>query len=316
MDELVTAIRAARQIVLVSHLNPDGDAVGSLLGLHLALLTLGKGVDSVLRDGVPAVFASYLKGADTVAQDLPEDYELCVLLDANGGVRTGFQETVDAYAKAGRLAVIDHHPMAGLGRLATAYVHDIEASSTSELLVDVVRALEVRITPELATCLLTGLYTDTGGFQFSNTTPKALEAAAELLRRGGKLQAITRAFDREKSIAGLRLIGLALERAFTVHDITVSVLAHADFERLGASDGEIHGIIRQLQNIPGAQAALLLTEAEAGVVRGNLRSNDGSGFNVNILGRLLGGGGHAKASGFKLPGKLVEHEGRWQVEAP
>ena len=309
-------IGAARTVVLVAHLNPDGDAVGSLLGLTLALESLGKQVVPVLHDPVPALFARILPNAGQITATFPEECGLCILLDAASGNRTGFALQINGLAAKHKLAVIDHHPLLELKKTASAYLHDLGASSTAELLLGVIQALEVRITPTLATCLLVGLYTDTGGFQHSNTDEHSLAAAAELMRRGGKLQAITKAFDQDKSLAGLRLLGLALERAGGRHQefCTVSCLAHEDFQRLGAGDQDIPGIISQLNNLPGNRFSMLVSQIQDGIVRGSLRSNDSYRYNVNKLAKLLGGGGHSKASGFSLPGQLIEQDGHWLIE--
>ena len=316
MEELLGLIRAAQRIVLVAHLNPDGDAVGSLLAMTIALESLGKDVMPILHDAVPALFARIMPNAEQVIATFPTSFDLCILLDAASGNRTGFANEINASASKCKLAVIDHHPQLELRKTAVAYLHDLNASSTAEMLVAVVQALEVKITPDLATCLLTGIYTDTGGFQHSNTNEQTLEAAAELMRRGGKLQAITKAFDQDKTLAGLRLLGLALERATEKHHnfCTLSCLGNEDFQRSEANDSDLPGIITQLNNLPGNRFAMLLSEKEAGIIRGSMRSNDSYKYNVNKLARLLGGGGHAKASGFSIAGRIIEQSGQWQIE--
>lgn len=316
METLLTAINSAHSIVLVAHLNPDGDAVGSLLGLTIALESIGKEVVPVLHDAVPALFGRIMPNTTIVVDKLPITCDLCILLDAASGNRTGFADEIAALAAKHKLAVIDHHPQLELRKSAVAYVHDLEASSTAEILLSIIQTLAVKITPNLATCLLTGIYTDTGGFQHSNTNERSLEAAAELMRRGGKLQAITRAFDQDKSLAGLRLLGLALERAAGRHQdfCTVSCLSQADFEELNADDRDIPGIITQLNNLPDNRFAMLLSQMHGGIIRGSCRSSNSFNFNVNKLARLLGGGGHSKAAGFSLPGRLMLQNSRWQIE--
>lgn len=316
MEKLLNLIQEATRIVLVAHLNPDGDAVGSLLGLTIALESLGKVVIPVLHDAVPELFVRIMPNTKQVNHTFPDTYDLCILLDANSANRTGFVEEISQAASSNKLAVIDHHPQAELKKTASAYVHQVKASSTAEILLGVVQELQIKITSNLATCLLTGLYTDTGGFQHSNTNETSLEAAAELMRRGAKLQEITRAFDQGKSLAGLRLLGLALERAQTKREnyFTVAYLTKKDFSHLKADDSDLPGIISKLNNLPGNRFAMLLSQMQDGVVRGSIRSNDSFRYNVNKLARILGGGGHNKASGFSVPGRLVEVRGRVRIE--
>ena len=310
MELLVEALREAKAVVLVSHIKPDGDAVGSLLGLAQALANCGKKVTAVLYDEVPAVF-SYMKS--TVEHTLPEGADLCILLDASSGSRTGFPQAITHYEQRGALAVIDHHPKADLAKTVGMYLHRVDASSASELVLELIQALGIKLTGPLCTCLLTGLYTDTGGFEFSNTTPRCLEAAAELLRRGGNLQTITRALEADRSLTGLKLLGIALERARSCAGGTVTYLLHSDFQHLRATDDELHGIVNQIDHLPASLFALLLTEYDNGTVRGNIRGSESS-ININGLARLLNGGGHAKAAGFSFPGHLVQRDGWVCVE--
>ena len=312
MEEIVRALNAARTITLVSHVKPDGDAVGSLLGLSLALQSMGKKTTPVLFDGVPAVF-SYLKNSDLVATDLPADADVCVLLDAGSGSRTGFPEVINQYIKKDALIIIDHHPKAELAKTVPTYLHRIDASSASELVFELLQHLGVKLTGALCTCLLTGLYTDTGGFQFSNTTPRCLEVAAELLRRGANLQSITGALAADRSLTSLKLLGIALERARACGGGTITYLLYEDFQRLNASDEELYGIVNQLHDLPRSYFALLLTEHDKGVIRGNLRGGEW-GIDVSALARLFCGGGHVKAAGFSFPGQLVETNGWVCVE--
>jgi len=201
--------------------------------------------------------------------------------------------------------------------LAQAKLHRVDASSTSELVVELAQELGAKFSSDMATCLLTGLYTDTGGFQHSNTTPRCMDVAAELLRRGGKLQLIVRALEQSKSMASLRLLGLALERASQTNGkrCLVSVLAQDDFVRLSASDEELPGVVGELNNMPDGRITVFISEAAEGTIRVMLRVPGDSTVRVNRLARLLGGGGHAKAAGVSLSGHIVKKKNRFWIEA-
>jgi phosphoesterase RecJ-like protein len=324
MHELLKSIRAAERINVIAHIHPDGDAVGSVVGLQLGLQQLGKKATAVLADGVPPAF-QFLCQHTEMSTDLPpyqaDQPALCIVLDLADAARTGFRDRVEEYGKAGMLCFIDHHPLGDLQKQSKAYYHTINTSSCAELVYQVLRELGVRFTPPIATALLTGMYTDTGGFQYSNTSTDTLEVGAELMRRGGRLRTIVDHTSSQKSIASLRLLGIALERlSLTRHEsCAVSVITAQDMTDMGAAVEDAAGIINQLNVLPGPKICMLITEIEPGVIRGSLRSNDHPGHhavNVTPLARLLGGGGHARASGFLVNGHIERVEGsanQWRV---
>ena len=318
MIELIKRIRSAKRIALISHLYPDGDAVGSLVGLTLSLRGLGKEVYPILYDGAPAIF-HFLSEAEHILRVFPDpaDLDLAIILDANDLSRTNFPEPLRTIAKRGDLAVVDHHPRGDLLRLCAANLHKTEASSTAELVYELISELDVKITPSIATALLTGIYTDTGGFQYQNTTTWTLDVASELMRRGGKLKTIVQEISNHKSVASLKLLGLALERMMITNGgrCTVSVLTHEDITKCGGSHEDIVGIIGQLNVLPTVQICLLLIELEPGIIQGSLRTGENFKTNVSQLAKLLGGGGHPRASGFTLPGHIVQDSnGNWRIE--
>ena len=319
MKRLASLVEEAEHIALISHINPDGDAAGSLLGLYQALSDLGKKVTPVLLDGVPRAFL-FLTGSDKVTSRLPnlEETDLCILLDANDVSRSGLGDDLRAFGKAGKLGCIDHHPKGDIYQYAQATTHDESASSTSEMVYTFLKDIGARFTPSVSTALLTGIYTDTGGFQFSNTSNKTLEITAELMRRGARLQRIVREIANSKSIASLKLLGYALERMKVVlhGQGVISALTNEDIQETKANSDDISGIIGNLNTVPGVAFSMLLSEMQPGVIRGSLRAVDGRGVNVGRLAKLLGGGGHPKASGFALPSSLVTTEKGWKVVAP
>lgn len=325
MQELLHRIQAAEQIVLVAHIHPDGDAAGSLIGLGLGLQQLGKTVTAVLADGVPTTF-EFLATHLTVATELPS-YDpghpstLCVCLDLADAARTGFRAQIEAYAKGNALAFIDHHPFGDLEKLTATHYHSLHVSSCAELIYHVLTNLGARFTPPIATALLTGMYTDTGGFQYTNTSTETLEIGAELMRRGARLRTIVDHTNRQKSIATLRLLGLALERMTITNNGTcaVSVVSYEDIKGAKATSEDVSGIINQMNVLPGPKVCILITELEPGVLRGSIRSNDQVGqkvVNVTPLAKLLGGGGHARASGFMFSAHLEHNDkapSQWRV---
>lgn len=318
MQHLLRLLRETERFVVVSHIHPDGDAVGSLVALTLGLQQLGKTVSPVLVSGVPTAFR-YLSEGLEIATELPQSdaRTVCVVLDASDSARTGDKACVGGYATHGMLAYIDHHPGGDLQHLAGTHFHEINASSTCELVYAVLQELGVKFNHQISTALLTGIYTDTGGFQHSNTSQYTLEISAELMRRGARLAKIVEEISNQKTIANLRLIGLALERLriTTQGRCTVSCITHKDLLAEKATDEDTTGIVSQLTGIPGSRCTLFLLEGSPGEIRGSLRTHDGQGksVSVNKLAKLLGGGGHTKAAGFSIMGNLKAHGDGWHI---
>ena len=324
MDSLVAHLREYNRFILISHVRPDGDAIGSLLGLAYGLHQLGKEVVPVLLDGVPKAFSFLEDRVLPVTNTLPKpDTEtICILLDAADASRCGDRETLRDYANRQRVMVIDHHPLGDLEPKALAYFHSLQASSTAEMVYHILTELSCRITPQIATCLYCGMYTDTSGFRHSNTTTTTLEVAAELLKRGANLRKIVAEIGQQKSIARLRLIGIAMRRVMVSRrwNSAYTVVAHSDIAENGASPEDVTGIVNQVSVLPGISSFMMLTEEKPGVIKGSLRVPDGTKQKISLrpLAKLLGGGGHSSAAGFEITGSLNHtdgaHGGNWRID--
>lgn len=318
MPTLTELIKKADRIVLTSHLHPDGDSISSLLSLTLSLQQLGKQVTPVLTEPVPAVF-NFLEGVPLLNSSFPplEEIDLIITLDVNDISRTGLAEPLTRLSNQSKLAIIDHHPKGDLARLSHAALRDESVSSTCELVYQLILDLEVRITPSIATAILTGIFTDTGGFHYMSTSNRTLEIAAELMRRGGRLHSIARSISYSKSLAGVKLLGIALSRLYLSQagKVAVSVLTHQDILENKAKPEDLTGIISNLNTLPGVKMYILLIETEPGIIRGSLRTESIAKINVNSLAKLLRGGGHPYASGFVFSGRLKQQSNYWKVIA-
>lgn len=310
MNNLLPLIKESHRITVVSHVYPDGDALGSLLGLSHGLEQLGKEVFSVLRDPVPEVF-SFLPGSERVVTEIPE-CDLVIVVDVSDKARI---DLVDLDRRP--LILIDHHPKGDLYKVAQAIKQDEQASSAAEMVYSVLLDLQVKITPDIAVCLLTGIFTDTGGFQYANATSKALGIAAELMKRGAKLPYIAQQISNSKSVASLKLLGIALDRLTITMGgkCAVSVLTGKDMQECGALAEDVAGIIGELNSLPQVECSVLLTEIEPGKIRGSLRTPEGKNTKVGTLAKLTGGGGHPRAAGFLIPGRLHFEEStkQWKI---
>jgi phosphoesterase RecJ-like protein len=302
MQAVAAALRDNERFVVTSHEAPDGDALGSLLATGLALQQLGK--DVVMYLGGPAPLPGEYRFLDLEERGLrrvrPEDFadRVLVAVDCASSARVGAEEgVVDA---AGFTVNIDHHhdnPRFGDVNLIVP-----DASSTGEVLADVFSELGVSLTHEIAEALYIALVTDTGRFQYTNTTPKALRLAADLVEAGADVDRVFQGVYENVQFAKLKLLARALERARVLEggEIVVSHLVRDDFEAVGATEPYSEGIIDVLRSVEGASVSALIREPprDGGPTRKvSLRSSVDE-IDVSAIARKSKGGGHRAAAGF------------------
>ena len=299
--ELLDALRGSRRLLIVSHVSPDGDAVGSLLGMGRILRALGKQVTEALQDRAPAQFRS-LPGAGAIVGPgaLGADYDTVVAVDCSSPDRMG-------RAYPGRLAgltlvVVDHHVTnAGFG---TANWVEPAAAATCEMLVELADALGVEIDPTLAHLLLTGIVTDTLSFRTGSTTPEALAAAMRLMRAGASLVEITEGMLERRSLAVVRLWGRVLGGAELEQGVIWVVNPLAEQAAAGVDDGEDGSLSSMLIRTIGCDLSATFTEKidESGQQAVECSFRARRGFDVSGVALALGGGGHPGASGCTVRG--------------
>src|SRR6187401_3682432 len=308
--QAVAALKENERFVVTSHEAPDGDALGSLLGAGLALRDLGK--DVVMFLGGPAPLPGEYRFLELESSGLqrerPADFgeRVLVALDCASASRVGAEPGV---VDAARFTVnIDHHhdnPRFGDVNLIVA-----DASSTGEVLADVFGELGVELTPEIAEALYIALVTDTGRFQYANTTPKALRLAAELVEAGADVHKIFQDVYETVQFAKLKLLARALERAQVYEGgrLVVSYLLHDDFTDLNAPEAYSEGIIDYLRAVEGAEMAALIREPprrEGPRRRVSLRASNDE-LDVSAIARKSDGGGHRQAAGFSSDASVEE----------
>jgi phosphoesterase RecJ-like protein len=298
-DELVDELRRSEKLLLTTHENPDGDALGSLLGMHLVLEQLGK--DSLMflaANQFPLPYEYQRMPLDDVRHELPADVNdrTVVFLDCGNIDRT----PVD-FLQGEHLHVlnIDHHH--DNTRFGTLNLIVPDASCAAEIVYDLAKELGVEITPELAEALYIGLVTDTGKFMFENTTAEAHQMAAELFEAGVQPQDVHRKLYEELPYARLKLLARALNSVYRYDDgaITLTHLTREDFAETGAAESDSEGIVDHMRQVEGTAMAGLVREliAKEGHRKVSLRATDGR-IDVSIIARKLGGGGHRQAAGF------------------
>ena len=301
MAAVVDALRGHDRFLVTSHENPDGDALGSLLAMHLALRQLGK--DSLMYLGGPAPLPAEYRflALNGLARELPADHgdRVLVAVDCANEDRIGSDPAV---LKRSPLTLdIDHHH--DNTRFGDVNLVAARASSTGELLADLFERLGVRVTPEIAEPLYTALVTDTGRFQYANTTPKALRLAADLVEAGADVHKVFQGVYESVQFAKLKLLARALERAQVYEGgrLVISYLRREDFGQVGAAEPYSEGIIDYLRAVEGADMAALIREPPRGgspARRISLRSSLDE-LDVSAIARASGaGGGHRQAAGF------------------
>ncbi len=315
LDKIISKIKNYQKFLLMIHEDPDGDTLAATVAVFLVLKNFKKNVNMVCKDDIPRPFL-FLPASGEIKKDiLFGDYEVIIIIDCGDLKRTGFPERLKKFAKISKnLINIDHHPKNDLWKIANLNLVEQNASSASEIVWDLFRKMKVQINKDIATALLTGIYTDTGGFKHSNTTPQTLEIASDLLNSGARLKIITRNVSLNKSIASMRLWGVALSRIHknTKLQIVSSVITRADLQDCGATYADLAGVVNLMNTIPEARAAILFYEIPEGKIRASLRTEK-EDVDVSKIAKLFGGGGHKKAAGFTIDAKLSLNQKNWEI---
>jgi len=297
-------LRKASSVLIGTHLNPDGDALGSAMALSLYLDSLGIQNEVICHHTAPRNLR-FLPYVNRVRQEpSQEKYDLGIVLDLDSLERLG--NTEPYFASCGRMVVIDHHlPVAAPGDLR---IVDTTAPATAVILTRLLIELGAEIKSDIATCLLTGIVTDTGSFRFRNTTPEALSLSAYLLEHGGDINRVSEEIFQSKTLSSVKLLGHALEtmRLECDNQIAWGVLSARDFELAHARDEDTEGFVNEMLFVTSVQIAALMREPKPGKVRVSLRSR--GDFDVAEVARHFGGGGHKNAAGCTIEGPLEEAE--------
>jgi bifunctional oligoribonuclease and PAP phosphatase NrnA len=300
-DEPIAAIlevlREGERFLVCSHMQPDGDAVGSMLALGILLAQMGKQADLVTADRVPAHY-HHLPGARTIrsVQNVTGRYDAAILLECDSLQRAKVGG-LDAFY----LINIDHH----ISGREFAHLNWIDqaAVSTGEMVYRLARAARATLTPELATCLYVTVLTDTGGFCYGSVRESTFALARELVRAGADPIAIAQDVYFAAPISKFRLLGTALGSLTREGRLAWMWVTRHDMEKNCASDEDAEGIVNFALGIEGVEAAVFLREAPDGSIRLSLRSK--GEVNVAAIAEQFGGGGHENAAGCTLGGPLT-----------
>lgn len=298
------AILAAQKIAVISHKHPDGDTIGANLALTKAIKEQwGKSVTIACIDPVPEN-STFLFGAKDYVRDFnPDEFDLFIAIDCGAYYMTKFHEKYpEIFKKTKPLINIDHHTSNDF--FGTINIIDTEAASATHIIYYFLKLCGFLIDRHIATCLLHGLYFDTGSFMHSNVTPEVLRVASDLLFKGADFKTIAKKQFRTSPVSQLRLWGRIFNRIHvTPKKLTRSFIMKRDFEETGASHDDTTGAIDYLNSIPDGKFCALITEDKGNLLKGSFRTRTDD-LDLAKLALIFGGGGHKKAAGFSMPAKI------------
>ena len=304
LDNILEEIKKANSIVILTHENPDGDAIGSSLAVYIGLKEINKDVELIVPE-LPRVFNFLLCANEIRKEGSKETYDLAIALDcASIKMLNGWAHY---FENAKSKIVIDHH-----GTNTMFGDHNFvnpDSPACAQVLVSMFKTFEINISKEVGTCLLTGIITDTGGFQYQSTTPETFEFAAELLKGGVNVSDIYKRVMETKSKANFELRKRALDRMEFFEDgkIAFTYITLEDLENTKAEPGDHEGIVNEGRAIEGVEVSIFLRETEKGF-KASLRSNEI--VNVSDVCIMFGGGGHIRAAGCNIDRPLEQAKER------
>jgi bifunctional oligoribonuclease and PAP phosphatase NrnA len=301
LESVIEALEPCKSVLVSVHRNPDGDALGSQLALMLALEKMRKTVTAHNLDPVPEVYR-FLPHADRIktGRPVPGNYDAYVVLDGEPA-RTGLFD--DTYPAA-TLVNIDHHVTNPRTWRLTWL--DADASATGEMVYKLVRSLGVSIDRDMALCLFTSIFTDTGSFRYTNTTPESMRISAELLEAGADPWLVTEYVYESFAYRRIKLLGTVLSTLERSADGRAAWVVVTDelYRRTGTSAEDTDNFINFVRSVKGVEVAVLLRQTGEKQYKISLRSK--GRVDLSALAQSFGGGGHKNAAGGLISGTLEE----------
>lgn len=301
LDDIKREIEVAQTIIIEVHETPDGDAIGSGLAMYLALKSLGKDVDLVIPT-YPKNY-NFLPGADEIKSEGRDiKYDLGIALDCTDTKRLKGYEPYFENAKT--TISIDHH---GSNKMFADYNYvDPVSPACAQILIVVLKKLEIEINKEIGTCILVGIITDTGGFKYEGVTTETFEFVADLLRKGVNVSETYKRVLQVKTKPNFLLTRKIMDRIEFLADgkITFTYITKEDEEEVNAEEGDHEGLVEIARDIEGVEVSIFLRELDTGAYKASLRSKNY--VNVSDVCMIFGGGGHEHAAGCTMNMELEE----------
>lgn len=292
LDQLKTFIDQADTIAIASHVNPDGDNLGSSLGFARALRNYGKDVDVIGHDEIDD-YLKFLPDLEYYSKDHKDSYDLFLILDASEMERIG--TALEIAQKSKKTSVIDHHVGGGIQTDLNIIVEDSPA--TCELIYEIIDGLDLPLDEVTASLLFTGIVTDTGRFLYSNVTENTFNAASKLSTAGADKEFIYRNLYQSKPIKVMQFENEMIANAKFMGNKVFAVASKELVEKHGVQMGDAENVVNQLRDLDGIDVSMIIKEYGPNEFKASLRSKD---FDVAKVARANGGGGHILASGFTI----------------
>jgi bifunctional oligoribonuclease and PAP phosphatase NrnA len=295
LNHIANRISAANSILVVSHKRPDGDAIGSILGMGLALLHKGKKVQMVLADGFPSTF-HHLQGSKLISKRIKDPYDLSIILDCSDMMRIAGVFAEDQVPDIN----IDHH----ISNLNFAKINFVlpESAATCQILTEILPQIGLFIEKDVAEALLTGIISDSLGFRTSNTTPATFHMAASLIEKGANLSELYNKALNSRSFEAARIWGAGLSRLEKDNGIAWTSLTIKDRSEAAYQGNDDADLINVMSTIDDFDVVIIFVEQRDNKVKVSWRSKPG--VDVSTLALQFGGGGHPAAAGAEIAGSL------------
>jgi len=310
MDQIIQHIKDSRHILIVSHTEPDGDCVGSLVALGLALAKIDKQITMFNPSPIPAVYR-FLSGTERIVQQVKkaDTYDLVIVLDCGDMVRVG-----EAGAEVDKIPVlinIDHHVSnTGFGHIQLI---DTDACATAEIVYRLINALQIPFDKAIATSIYTGILTDTGSFRFSNTNQAAFAISSAMIDAGVKPHRVAQRVFGTYSLGRIKLLNMALNSIEISNNgkLSMMTITRSMLNTTGTNTEDVDGMINYARRIEDVKVAALIHEIKNGagkftnMNRYHVSLRSDSSVDVAKIAGRFGGGGHASAAGFQIESTLV-----------
>lgn len=314
LKDIAKALKNAKSVAITPHKNTDGDCFASMFALNLALKK--NGIDSyVCVDEILPEHLGFLNGFINfeLFNAVPET-EFIIVMDTSYLDRASFGKDLLSILKKGtKIIVLDHHPGGNPETFSDLYYVDTNSAASSEIIYDLINIMEIPFDKNIATCLLTGIESDTTSFTNQNTTSKSFKIASDLVAKGARITKINSAF-KEMTIERLQLLGRIMDRLIYNSKLKTacSYVTYKDVEECNLEIDAVSGLANFLNTIKEVSILFLAAEETPREIKVSMRTRD-ENINLSDFAKKLGGGGHPGAAGFTVRGKILIENGKVKV---
>lgn len=314
-DQFLQLVQASERFLIISHKKPDGDTLGAACAIKLALRQMGKEDVRMACVDDPGERFLFIPEVDKFKKDIGDydSYDCVIVVDCGAHYMMKFNE-INPEILSGRVPLIniDHH--ASNDNFGTLNIVEDTTPSATAIIYKMFKYLGIRITSDMATCLMAGIYNDTGSFMHSNTTKEIYDISADLVAHGAKVTVIAKSIFKTNPVSTLKVWGRAMDNAVVTNGgFTMSVVTGKDLDECGATPEDLSGVVDILNSVPESKFTAMISEDGNGNVKGSFRTNQEDVDLLPIV-EKFGGGGHRKAAGFTMKGKLKKKE-IWAIDA-